>query len=78
MSEQTIIARNLAQSPSHMDFGIISVTSKHFSNHDENMKQLSSVKSSKLNSFVLALSFIQGLGQNLSLENVQLSQLVVF
>ena len=78
MSEQTIIGRNLAQSPSHMDFRITFATSKHFSNHDENMKQVSSVKSSKLNSFVIALSFIQGLGQNLTLENVQLSRLVVF
>ena len=34
------------------------------------MKQVSSVKSSKLNGFLLALLFIQGLGQNLALENL--------
>ena len=61
-----------------MIFFIFPVTSKNFSNHDVNMKQVSSVKSSKLNDFVLALFFMEGLGQNLTLEKVQLSRLVVF
>ena len=61
-----------------MIFLIFPVTSKNFSNHDVHMKQVSSVKSSKLNDFVLALFFIEGLGQNLTLEKVQLSRLVVF
>ena len=73
-----IFARNLAQSPSHMNVSILSVTSKHFSNHDVNMKQVSSVKSSKLHGFVLALFCVLGLGQNLTLENFQLSRLLVF
>ena len=59
-----------------MIFWIFPVTSKIFSNHDVNMKQVSSVKSSKLNGFLLALFFIEGLGQNLTLEKVQLSRLV--
>ena len=78
MYEQTIIGRILAQSPSHMDFWIISVTSKPFSNHDVNIKQVGSVRSSKLNSFVLALFCVLDLGQNLTLENFQLCRLVVF
>ena len=78
MYERTIIGRNLAQSPSHMDFWIISVTSKPFSNHDVNMKQVSSVRSSKSNGFVLELFCVLGLGQNLTLENFQLCRLVVF
>ena len=57
-----ILDRNRIQCPSHMIFWIFFVTSKNFSNHDVNMKQVGSVKSSKLNGFVLALSFIQGLG----------------
>ena len=61
-----------------MIFLIFPVTSKNLSNHDVNMKQVSSVKSSKLNDFVLALFFMEGLGQNLTLEKVQLSRLVVF
>ena len=43
-----------------------SLTSKHFSNHDKNIKQVSCVKSSKFNGFVLALFCILGLGQNLT------------
>ena len=78
MYAQTIIARNLAQSPSHMDFWIISVTSKPFSNHGVNMKQAGSVRSSKLNGFVLALFCVLDLGQNITLENFQLCRLVVF
>ena len=71
-------SRNLAQSPSHLNFWKISVTSKHFSNHDKNIKQVSCVKSSKFNGFVLALFCIPGLGQNLTLENFELSRIVAF
>ena len=54
------------------------MTSKHFSNHDKNIRQVSSVKSSKLNGFMLALFCILDLGQNLTLENCELFRLVVF
>ena len=73
-----IFGRNLVQSPSHLNLWIFSVTSKHFSNHDKNIKQVSCVKSSKFNSFVLALFFILALGQNLTLKNCQICRLVVF
>ena len=73
-----IFDRNLLKSPSHLNFWTFSVTSKYFSNHDENIKQVSCVKSSKFNGFVLALFCILGLGQNLTLENFELSRLVVF
>ena len=63
---------NLAQFPSHMNYSIFSLTSKHFSNHDVNINQSSSVKSSKFNGFVLALFCILSLGQNLTLENFPL------
>ena len=59
-------------------FGIYSVTSKHFSNHEVNIKQVSSVKSSNFNGFVLEVFFVLGLGQNLHFENFQFSRLVVF
>ena len=62
----------MAQFRSHMGFWIFSVTSKHFSNHDINVNQVSSVKSSKFNGFVLALYCILGLGHNLTLKNVAL------
>ena len=39
-----ILDRNRIQCPSHMIFWIFFVTSKNFSNHDVNMKQVSSVK----------------------------------
>ena len=42
------------------------------------MKQVSSVKRSKLHGFVLALFCVLGLGQSLTLENFQLCRLVVF
>ena len=41
------------------------------------MKQVSSVKSSKLNGFLLALFFIQGLVQNLALENLALKTMSI-
>ena len=69
---------NLAQCPSHLNIWIFSVTAKHFSNHDVNIKQGSSVKNSKFNDFVLALFCILGLGQNFTLENFQLCLLVLF
>ena len=55
-----------------MNYSIFSLTSKHFSNHDVNINQSSSVKSSKFNGFVLALFCILSLGQNLTLENFPL------
>ena len=64
-----IFGSNLARSPSHLNLLIISVTSKHFSDHDQNIKQVSCVKSSKFNGFMLELFCILGLGQNLTLEN---------
>ena len=39
-----IFGRNSAQSPSNLNFWTFAVTSKHFSNHDENIKQVSCVK----------------------------------
>ena len=72
-----IFGRGLAQSPSHLNFWTFSITSKHFSNHDKTIKQVSYVKSYKFNSFVLALFCILGLGQSLTLENVELCWLVV-
>ena len=77
MSKQ-IFCRNLAQSPSHLNFWKISVTSKHFSNHDKNIKHVSCIKISKFNGFVLALFCILGLGQNVTLQNFEISRLVVF
>ena len=76
--KKQISGRNLTQRPSHLKFWIFSVSSKNFSNHDVNKKQVSCVKSSKFNGFVLALFCILGLGQSLTLENFQLCQLVVF
>ena len=73
-----IFGRNLVQSSSHFNYWIFSVTSKHFSNRDLNIKQISSLKSSKFIGFVLALFGIVGLGQNLNLETFQLCRLVVF
>ena len=64
-----IFCRNLAQSPSHLNVWKISVTSKHFLNHDKNIKHVSYIKSSTFNGFVVALFCILGLGQNLTLEN---------
>ena len=73
-----IFDRNLTQSPSHFNFWIFFVSSKHLSNHDVNIKQVSCVKSSKFNGFVLALFYMLGIGQCLTLENFQLCRLVVF
>ena len=73
-----IFDRNLTQSPSHFNFWIFFVSSKHLSNHDVNIKQVSCVKSSKFNDFVLALFYILGRVQCLTLENFQLCPLVVF
>ena len=77
-----IFSRNLAQSPSHLNFWTFSVTSKHFFNHDENTKLFSCVKRSKFNGFMLALfcilGCILGLGQNSTIENFQLCLVVVF
>ena len=39
-----IFCRNLTQSPSHLNFWKISVTSKHFSNHDQNIKHASQLR----------------------------------
>ena len=69
--------RNFARSSSHLNFLIFSVTSKHFSNHDQNRNQVSCVKCCKSNGFVLGLFCILGLGQNLTLENFQLCRLVL-
>ena len=44
-----IFGRNLPQPPSHLNFLTFSVTSKHFSNHDKNIMQVSCVKSSRFN-----------------------------
>ena len=71
-------ASNLARSPSHLNLWIFSLSSKDFSFHDVNMKQVDCVKSSKFNSFVLALFCILGLGQNLTLETFRLCRLVIF
>ena len=71
-------SHNLAQSLSHLNFWIVPVISKHFSNHDVNIKQVRSVESSKFNGFVLELFCILGWGQNLHLENSQFCPLVVF
>ena len=73
-----IFDRNLTQSPSHFNFWIFFVSSKHLSNHDVNIMQVSCAKSSKFNGFVLALFYILGIGQYLTLENFQLCRLVVF
>ena len=73
-----IFHRNLAQSLSHFNFWKFSVISKHFSNHDKHVMQVSCVKSSKFNGFVWALFCIIGLGQKLTLEHLQLSRFVVF
>ena len=73
-----MFGHNLARSPSQLNFWNISVTSKHFSNHEVNIKQVSSVKSSNFNGFVLEVFFVLGLGQNLHFENFQFSRLVVF
>ena len=78
LSEEINFGRNLAQSPFHLNFWIFSVSSKHFSNDDVDLKQLSCVKSSKFYGFVLPLFCILGLGQSLTLENFQLCILVVF
>ena len=39
-----IFGRNLDQSPSNLNFRTFSVTSKHFYNHNKNIKQVSCVK----------------------------------
>ena len=77
MSKQ-FFCRNLAQSPSHLNFVKISIISKHFSYHDKNIKQARCVKSSKFNGFVLALFCILGLGQNLTLESFNLPRFIGF
>ena len=46
LSKQIFI-RNLSQSPSRLNVWTLSVTSKHFSNHDKNIMQVSCVKSSR-------------------------------
>ena len=73
-----IFCCNMAQSLSHLNFWKISVTSKHFSNHDKNIQQIICVKSYKFNGFVLALFCILGLGQHLTSENFELSRLVIY
>ena len=78
LSEETNFCRNLVQSSSYFNFWVFSATSKHFSNHDVNIQPVSSFKSSKLNVFVEGLFCILVLGQNLSLGNFHLCQLVVF
>ena len=50
----------------------------YFSNHDVDIKQVSSVKSFKFHGFMLALFCTLGLGQNVYLENFQLWRLIVF
>ena len=50
-----ILGCNLAHSPSHLKFWVFSVSSKVLSNRDVNIKQVSGIKSSKFNGFVLAL-----------------------
>ena len=47
-------------------------------NHNVNVKQVSLVKSSKFNGFLLAVLCILGLVQILTLENFQLYLLAVF
>ena len=64
-----IFGCNLTESHLYLNFWTFSVTSKHFSNHDENIKHINCVKSSKFNGFVLAIFCILGLGQNLTSEN---------
>ena len=73
-----IFCCNMAQSLSHLNFWKISVTSKHFSNHDKNIQQVSCVNCSKFNGFVLALFCILGLGQHLTSEKFELSRLVIY
>ena len=77
MSKQ-FFGHDLAYSPTHLNFWIFFVTSKHFSNDDVNIKQVSPVRSCKFHGFVLGLFCILGLGENLTLENFQLCRLVVF
>ena len=72
-----IFGRNLYKSPSRLKVWVFSVTSKHFFNHDVNINQVSSVKSSKFNGFVLALFYISGLRQNLTLQILETLRLVV-
>ena len=60
---------NLAESATHLNFWIFSVTSKSFSNNDGYINPVNSAKSTKFNGFVLALFCILGLGQKLSLES---------
>ena len=73
-----IFGGNLARSLSHLNIWTFSVTSKHFSNHDKNINQVGSFKSSRSNGFVLALFCILGLGQNLTLQDFPLCRLVFF
>ena len=72
------IGRDMIQSPSYLNFGIFFLNSKHFSNHDGNIKRVSSLKSTKFNSFVLVLICFLGLGQSLTLEKFQLCGFVLF
>ena len=74
MREQTF-GRNLPKSPSHLNLRDFSLTSKHFPNNDVNINQVSSVKSSPFNGFLLALFCIFGLRQNFTLENFFLNDL---
>ena len=69
---------NWDQSPSHLNFWIFSLISKHFSNLDGNKKRVSSLKSCKFNDLLLALFCILGLGKSLALENFQLFGFVLF
>ena len=69
---------NLPKSSSLLNISVFFVTSKHFSNHDVNINQVSSVKSYKFNSFLLAVFCIFGLRQNFTLEIFQLCGLSVF
>ena len=76
ISEETNFGHNLAHCASHLNFWIFSVTSKHFSDNYVNIKQISSVKISKFNGFVLALFCILSLAQRLHLEEFQLCWLI--
>ena len=75
-----MFGRSFAQSSSHLIFWIFSITltSKHLSNNDVNIKQFNTVKSSKFNGFVFALFCVLGLSQNLTAEKFELCRIVVF
>ena len=69
LSGNNFFGCNLAHFHSHMNFWILSVTWKEFSNHDVYINQVRFIKGSKLNGFVLSLFCLFGLGQNLTSEN---------